>query len=162
MPPGEPVRRPDGKFMPGSSGNRFGRRPGVPNKRTVIAEAFHEEGKAIAQVVIDAAKGGDMQACNLVLSRLSPPLRAKDEPVTFQLDPAAPLEQQGRQVFAAVATGELSPDTAKLLLECLHGFAALRQVDELAARIDALERKGSASARPMGGVALFDQPETPK
>lgn len=50
----------------------------------------------MARVVMDAALAGDMQAANLVLQRLSPPLRARAEKVTFELTPDAPLTTQAQ------------------------------------------------------------------
>lgn len=83
------------------------------------------------QKVIEAALEGDLQAANIALLRISPALKAKAPTVTFELDPDAPLEAQARQVLAAVSEGALDPDTGKMLIECLHSFAALRVADEL-------------------------------
>lgn len=146
------VARPRG-WVKGQSGNPAGRKPGVPNKRTVIAEEFERDGVAISRVVIEAAKKGDLQACSLVLSRLAPPLRPKAEKVTFELDAAAPLTAQAQQVLAAVAKGQLDPDTGKLLLDCINGLAGLRQVDEFAARLDRLEHAAARqNVAPVGGI----------
>ncbi|MEN1451324.1 DUF5681 domain-containing protein, partial [Pseudomonas aeruginosa] len=75
----EPPHR--GGFLPGVSGNPRGRPVGSRNKKNVIADELAKEGSAVARVVMDAALAGDMQAANMVLQRLSPPLRARAEKV---------------------------------------------------------------------------------
>lgn len=135
LPPPVPLHR----WKPGQSGNPKGRPKGLPNKRTVIAEEFDKDGVAIARVVIEAALAGDMQAANLVLQRLSPPLRARSEKVQFELDPEGPLSEQARQVIAAVASGNVAPDTGQVLLGCISSLAGIIQTDELEARLSALE-----------------------
>lgn len=66
-------------WQPGQSGNPKGRPIGSRNKKNIIAEEFAKDGSAVARVVMDAALAGDMQAANMVLQRLSPPLRARAE-----------------------------------------------------------------------------------
>lgn len=126
-------------WLPGQSGNPAGRPKGSKNKKTALVEQFENEGSAIARVVIDAALEGDMQAANIVLQRLSPPLRARSEKVQFELTPDAPLTTQAQQVLAAVAAGDVDPDTGKILIDAISAFAGIKQVDDLEARLAALE-----------------------
>ena len=136
----QPNKPPKG-WQPGQSGNPRGRPVGSRNKKNVIAEEFEKDGSAVARVVMDAALEGDMQAANMVLQRLSPPLRARAEKVTFELTPDAPLHQQANQVLASVAEGAIDPETGKLLIDCIQSVAGIRAVDELEARLIALEEK---------------------
>lgn len=129
------------RWRPGQSGNPSGRPLGSKNKKTLVIEEFEKAGSEIAQKVVEAAKAGDITAANIVLQRLSPPLRPRSERVKFELDATAPLYAQGQQIMKAVAASELDPETGKLLIECLNSFAGLRQVDDLAARLDRLEGK---------------------
>ena len=92
-------------------------------------------------MVRNAALEGDMQAANMVLQRLSPPLRARAEKVTFELTPDAPLTTQAQQIMTAVAEGSIDPETGQLLINCITAFAGLKQVDELEQRLIALEEK---------------------
>lgn len=126
-------------WLPGQSGNPAGRPRGAKNKKTVIVEEFEKDGSAIARVVIDAALAGDMQAANLVLQRLSPPLRARSEKVQFELTPDAPLTTQAQEILSAVAAGDVDPSTGKLLIDAISAFAGIKQVDDLEARLAALE-----------------------
>ncbi|MEQ1024573.1 DUF5681 domain-containing protein [Pseudomonas aeruginosa] len=130
-------------WQPGQSGNPKGRPIGSRNKKNIIAEEFAKDGSAVARVVMDAALAGDMQAANMVLQRLSPPLRARAEKVTFQLTPDAPLSEQAAQILQAVSDGQIDPDTGKLLIDCIQSVAGIRAVDELEARLAALEDKNA-------------------
>lgn len=126
-------------WLPGQSGNPKGRPKGSKNRKTVVVQEFEKEGSRIARVVIDAALEGDMTAANMVLQRLSPPLRSRSEKVTFELDADKPLSEQAQQILSAVATGDIDPDTGKLLIDAIGAFAGIKQVDDLEARLAALE-----------------------
>jgi hypothetical protein len=126
-------------WLPGQSGNPKGRPVGSRNKKNLIALEFDKEASGIARKVIEAALEGDMQAASLVLQRLSPPLRSRAEKVTFEFDAGASLTQQAQQILAAVAEGEIDPDTGKLLIDAISAFGGLKQVDDLETRLQALE-----------------------
>jgi hypothetical protein len=90
-----PSRQPGARgFAPGVSGNPAGRPKGLKDKKTRIAEEFERDGSKVARVVIDKAMAGDMTAANLVLQRISPPLKTRAEKVQFSLDAKAPLTEQ--------------------------------------------------------------------
>lgn len=140
----DPGRVPGARgFAPGVSGNPAGRPKGLKDKKNRIAEEFEKDGSKVARVVIDKAMAGDMTAANLVLSRISPPLKTRAEKVKFELDSHAPLTEQARQVLAAMAMGEIDVDTAQVCINCISAFAGLRQVDELDERLRALEGKAA-------------------
>ena len=128
-------------WIPGQSGNPQGRPKGSLNRKSLLAEEFEKEGSAIARVVIAAAKSGDIHAANIVLQRLAPPLKARSEKVTFTLDSSQSLTEQARQVLQAIASGEIDPETGKLLIECIGGFAGLKEIDELTTRLNAIETR---------------------
>lgn len=130
---------PPQRWKAGQSGNPKGRPVGSVNKRTELAQAFHDEGKAVAEVVIAAAKKGDLQACGLVLARLAPPLRASAQKVRFEFDPSASLTGQAQSVLVAIAGGEVDPDIGKTLIDAISALGGLRQVDEHAERLAQIE-----------------------
>lgn len=138
----------------GQSGNPNGKPPGTLNRKTLLTKEFLDAGSEVAAVVIAAAKGGDMQAANLVLARIKPPLRPRAETVEFALDPGAALTGQAQQVLTAIATGKLDPESGKLLIDCLSSFAGLKQIDELDARLAALEKQATetTASGALGGV----------
>jgi len=60
---------------------------------------------------LDCSACAGMQAAALVISRLTPPLRAQAERVQFAFAPSLPIGRQVEQVLAAVAAGEVAPNT---------------------------------------------------
>lgn len=136
-------------FKKGQSGNPAGRAPGIIDRRRRMAQAYIGEFDAVVTALIDKAKEGDVAAAALYLSRVEPPLRARAERVHFKLDSALPLADQAQQVVAAVAAGELDPDSGKLLVDCLTAAAGLKSIDEFEVRLARLE--ASTVSRPVRG-----------
>ena len=151
------VPAPPQRWKPGQSGNPAGKKRGTLNKRTLAAQAIVDDAGAILDVVIARAKAGDMTAAALIVNRLIPTLRPRAERVHFTLDTRASLTEQGEQVLQAMADGELDPDTSKMILDSIGAFAGLKQIDELGARIESLERRASTKeALGKGGVLCLD------
>ena len=129
-------------WVPGmKSPNPAGRPKGIVDKRTKVTQALADDAPAVARVVIDAALAGDIQAANLVLSRVAPPIKAHAERVQFELSPDAPLSEQAHQILQAVARGKVDPETGKTLIGCIQSVAGIRAVEELEQRIIVLEAK---------------------
>jgi hypothetical protein len=89
--------------------------------------------------MVRAAKGGDVGAARLLLERTLPALKPEERPVTLALPPDS-LTDQGRAVMAATAKGEIAPSQAGALLGGLGQLARLAEIDELDARVRALEQ----------------------
>lgn len=125
------------KWKPGQSGNPSGRRPGtsvITKLRTSIAQHVPE----IVDQLVQAAKGGDVQAARLLLERVLPPVKATEQPQPIAL-PDGTLTEQGRAVLAAVSAGELAPSQGAQLLAAIGTLGKVAEVDELERRIKALE-----------------------
>lgn len=127
-----------GKWKAGESGNPNGRPPGVgevTKLRNSIAEHLPE---IITQLVIKA-KEGDAQAARLLLERVLPALKPMEQPVELALPDGEGLTAQGVAIVQAVAAGTLAPGQGAALLTGLGALARIKEIDELTARITALE-----------------------
>lgn len=130
------------KWTPGmKSPNPKGRPKGIVDKRQKLQAAFADEAADIARMIIDKALEGDMQAANIALARIAPPLRAAAERVQFELDPERPLSEQATQILLAVADGKVDPETGKTLIACLQAVSGIKAAEELEQRIIILEAK---------------------
>ncbi|MDP2902978.1 MAG: DUF5681 domain-containing protein [Methylovulum sp.] len=126
------------KFQPGKSGNPKGRTPGItPGAK--IREAIAENSDLILQAVIEAAVKGDMQACKMLLDRITPPLKAQAMPV--KIKNGKTLAAKGGAVVKATFNGEIPPDVGAQLITALAAQGKLVELDELTQRIEALESK---------------------
>jgi hypothetical protein len=123
------------------SPNPGGRPKGIIDKRQKLQTVLADDAPEIIRVVIDAAKAGDMQAANIVLARVAPPLRAQSERVQFDLSPDRPLSEQAAQILVAVSEGRLDAETGKTLIGCIQSVAGIRAVEDLESRIVVLEMK---------------------
>jgi Family of unknown function (DUF5681) len=127
-----------GRWPKGKSGNPRGRPRGTGLAAELRAK-LAKDASDILKAVITQAKAGDTAAIKLVLDRLVPTLRPVDMPVMLALPKDAGLAERGEAILQAVATGELTPAQAGQLLSGLADIARLREVDDLARRIEALE-----------------------
>ena len=121
----------------GQSGNPKGRPPGAGEVAKLRA-AIAGQVPAILESLTAAAIAGDVAASRLILERVLPPLKAAEQTQPLSL-PDGTLTDQGRAVLAAVAAGELAPGQGAALLASIGTLARVVEVDELAARITALE-----------------------
>jgi hypothetical protein len=141
-------------WQPGVSGWPAGRPKGIVDRRHLITKMLGDGAEAVVKKALALAKDGDPVALPIVLARIAPALKPVDEPAPFELDTTASLEDQGLAVLKAIAEGTLTPQQGKLMLELVHGLAALRDVDTLARRLEALEQEVHAGRQdvPLGGV----------
>ena len=85
------------------------------------------------------APAGVGGAARLLCERTVAPLKATDMGQPLNL-PNGTLTEQGRAVMAAVAAGDLAPSQGAALVGALGALARVAEVDELAARVAALEK----------------------
>ena len=130
-----------GRWKPGQSGNPAGKPAGagsVGKLRAAIADRVPD----ILAAMVEQALAGDVQAARLLLERTIAPLKAVEPPQPLPL-PDGSLTEQGRAILAAVAAGELAPGQGSTLISAIGALARVAEIDELAARIEALERKAA-------------------
>lgn len=149
MDNGEPVNtgeKQDTRFKPGQSGNPAGKPRGARHRITQLAQDLLEsEAEEVVRSVIDAAKGGDMAACRVVIERILP--ARKSRPVNLDLpkiQSADDVVQAMSAVVAAVADGEIDPDEAETVARVIEVKRRSLETASLEERIKALEngRKG--------------------
>ena len=124
-------------WKPGQSGNPAGKPSGCGELQKLRA-AIGEHVPEIINQLVTAARGGDIQAARLILERVLPPVKAIEQAQAINL-PDGTLTEQGRAVLAAVAAGELAPGQGAQLLTAIGTLGKIAELDELAARITALE-----------------------
>jgi hypothetical protein len=130
------------RWPAGQSGNPKGRPPGggqLQKMRAVLADDVPE----ILRKLGEAAKGGDVPAARLILERVLPPVKATEQAQAIALPADGTLTDKGRAVLDAVAAGELAPSQGAQLLAAIGALSKLAEVDELEARITALEEKNA-------------------
>lgn len=115
-----------------------------------LTKLLGDDAEAIVRKAAEMAKAGDPVALPIVLARIAPALKPVDEPAPFELDTTQPLEAQGLSILKAIAEGVLTPLQGKSLMELVHGLAALRDVDTLARRLDAIEAELAAGRQTDG------------
>ena len=124
-------------------GNQFSKGNGRPKgsgayRLELQAAVGEDKFRALVSHLFRLAMAGDMQAAGVLVGRLVPPLRSKDEPVSVDLPDGTPLDQ-ARAIVAAVAGGTLTPQDGKALLDGLAAVVRIEEVTELTRRIEALE-----------------------
>lgn len=131
-----------GRWAKGQSGNPGGRSGQTQTIRAKLANGAD----AVAKKVLEAAEGGDMQACRLVMERLIPALKPTSDPVRFELD-ESDLPAAAKSILRAVAAGELPPDQGKALIDALASVSRVIEVaelqkalEELSAKVEEMER----------------------
>jgi hypothetical protein len=132
-------KAPPQAWKPGQSGNPKGKPPGSGELQKLRA-AIGEHVPEIINQLVAAARGGDIQAARLILERVLPPVKAIEQAQTIDL-PDGSLTDQGRAVLRSVAAGELAPGQGAQLLAAIGTLGKVTELDELAARVAALETK---------------------
>lgn len=128
------------KFQKGQSGNPAGRKPGT-GRSDKLRTAIEEDLPDIVSAMVEAAKSGDTRAAKLLLDRTLPALKPTAQPVKVPGLRNKRLSEQGSIVFDAIGKGLLSAEQTQQLLGALASLSKIREVDELASRIEQLEQR---------------------
>ena len=144
--PNQVPRDTKGRFRAGVSGNPSGRPPGAANKLLTLAR---EGALELWPSVMQAARGGEIEAVKLVMNAGMPKIKPVAETEPLPSFPAGGnLAEQAQEVVRAVAAGELSTDSAAALMGMLGTAVRVIEATELAERLDALaERVAEVEAR---------------
>jgi hypothetical protein len=137
---GEETGKP-GLFEPGGPGGP-GRPAGSRNAATLLLDQLAEgEAEAVLKQVVEAAKGGDMRAAEMILARIWPV--KKGRPVSLALPAvktAADIVVALGTVADAVGAGDITPDEGNAVAGILEAKRRAVETEALEARIAALER----------------------
>jgi hypothetical protein len=136
------------QFKKGVSGNPNGRPPGR-TLQTKLREATAERFDELAKVLINQALGGDMQAMNLLLTRMIPVLRPVQEPQAFTLS-GDTLTAKAHAILDAVAGGEISAQDGKLLLDAVGGVVKVEDAEHTQRQLELIRLALDADTKMMG------------
>lgn len=135
-------------FRKGQSGNPAGRPRGSKNKVLLALDMIGAEAaEGVLNKAVEAAKGGDIRAAELILSRCWP--ARKGRTVAFPLPPvqsAADVLAAVSAVVAAVAAGDLTPDEGQQLAAVLEASRKTIELADVERRLAALEAQQEENA----------------
>lgn len=135
-------KKPSNLWKPGQTGNAKGRPPGI-SEITKLRKSLMTDAPEILTGLVTAAKAGDVQAARLILERVLPPVKPMEQAIELGLT-GDTLTDQGRAVLSAVSAGLIAPGQGSQLIAAIGGLARVAEIDELTARITALEGKHHA------------------
>lgn len=125
-------------FKKGESGNPAGRKPGT-TAGAKIRKAIEKDSALILQSVINAAIGGDMTACKMLLDRITPALKPQALPVVIEIGETLP--ETGGNVINATMDGSIPPDIGSQLITALTNQAKIIEQQEIIERLTRIERQ---------------------
>jgi hypothetical protein len=126
------------KFKKGVSGNPSGR-PAGKTPGAKLRKAIEAQADSILKSVIDAAVSGDMQACKMLLDRITPTLKPQAMPICLPVNGS--LAERGGEIIKATMAGQIPPDIGSQLITALANQSKIVEIDELIKRIEILENK---------------------
>jgi hypothetical protein len=130
-------------WKPGmKSPNPAGRPPGS-TPQTKLVQRMLDDADGIVNAIVAKALEGDPGSASLIFSRILPALRSQSEKVQFDFDASAPVGRQVEQVLAGIASGAVAPDVGKQIIDAIAALSNVRAVEELEARLAALEARAA-------------------
>jgi hypothetical protein len=127
------------KFRPGQSGNPAGKPKGAKDRRTELRTLLVPHAQELIDKVVALAKAGDTTALRILIDRLIPPIKARDESVVLG-NLEGKIVDQGMAILKAVAAGDISPDQAATLIQVIATQTRIIEANELERRIELLEQ----------------------
>ncbi|RAI55916.1 hypothetical protein [Roseicella frigidaeris] len=150
-PPDSPSNNGSGSTGPFrfGAGNRFGKgRPAGSRAKAVLAlDAIGEErAQNIVRALAERAEAGDTRAAELILQRAWPIRKSRPFSIDIgRIETAADATRAHSEVIEAVCSGHLTLDEAEGLSGLLTRHHAALELEEIQARLAALESRGTGS-----------------
>lgn len=132
------------KWKPGQTGNPKGRPPGK-SAITKLRDGLANDIPDILSALVSAAKAGDVQAARLILERVLPAVKPVEQAIELDLTGNS-LTAKASAVLSAVSAGNLAPGQGSQLIAAIGTLARVAEIDELTARITALEKRKNAKS----------------
>ena len=128
----------NGRFLPGTSGNLAGRPKGSTCHALRMAREAAEE--VALPALIEAAKGGDMEACKVLVSYGLPRQKPVMLPSPVELPETGDLAEMAKGIFRMLKEGQIGVDVAGDLVSMLGTAARVEEVTELREQVENLKR----------------------
>lgn len=125
-------------FKKGVSGNPKGKPPG-PTARSKFRAQVDAAIPHIIANLMQQAQNGDLQAAQMILARVIPPLKPTSDSTKLPMPRNGSLSDQGERIIAAAMAGAVAPDEAKALIDVLSAQSKLIEQSEIAQRLEAIE-----------------------
>lgn len=138
------VRRgPDGKWLPGTP-SPYPRAFRGHSRSQTLRRILNDAGPKVVMKVVELALAGDSMACRTIVDKIVPSLRAVAPTAHIpQLVEATTLTEKATAVVDSVGAGLLPGDVGALLLQGLGALAKVKEIDQLEARLAALEKRNA-------------------
>jgi hypothetical protein len=132
----------DTRFQAGNPGGP-GRPVGSRNAATIALDRIADDaGEEILNAMVGAAKGGDMRAADLVLSRIWPARKSRPIALTLPaIQSASDVVEAVGAVADAVGAGEITPDEGQAVASILEAKRRAIETVDLEMRLSALEQE---------------------
>ena len=108
----------------------------------MLDQIADDAGKAILEMMVEAAKGGDMRAAELVLQRIWPARKSRPIALTLPaIRSASDVVAAVGAVADAVGAGDITPDEGQAVASILEAKRKAIETVDLEARLSALEQE---------------------
>lgn len=130
-----------GPWKKGQSGNPSGKPKGC-GRLSWFNALIKDQREEILLSIVERAKSGNSTAMELVASRMVPVFMPQDEHIEIEgFKEAATRSEKANLINESIASGEITPNQGASLMSSLEKESKINESDELAKRLEELEKK---------------------